>query len=262
MKIVVKNILVVLVFSCSLYGAETTKVEVNEKVQEVILQVAAATGGQTDFQEKANEFEHLMSGNRTNLCRQLLIFMTTKHDTANLPNHAGWGVIALFKKMNFTAQERLAAVTPLMDAGWLTLEGPDDEEMGRQFLRDIDKGHKKQKPDFQLYKDLLNKRKQNPPGWLAQHMYESAPTAALTTLAEVYLNPEQAKALVDQVKSEDDAQSVDRLSKRPEWWAKLYAAEKMNQNPKLRDPELIKQLKKSNNPVVNATVQEIEDEKK
>jgi hypothetical protein len=81
-------------------------------------------------------------------------------------------------------------------------------------------------------------------------------------VTSVYLDKDEAKTLADQVKAEDEAQAVDRLSKRTEWWAKLYAAEKMKQNPKLRDPELMKQLKKSNDPVVSAAIQEIEDEKK
>jgi hypothetical protein len=93
-------------------------------------------------------------------------------------------------------------------------------------------------------------------------MYAKSPDAALSSMASVYLEKAKAKAFVDQVKREDEAQAVVRLSKRPEWWAKLYAAEKMKQNPKLRDPELIEQLKKSKNPLVSTTIQEIEDEKK
>jgi len=45
------------------------------------------------------------------------------------------------------------------------------------------------------------------------------------------------------------------------WWEELYVAEKMKRNPKLRDPELVKQLKKSKHAVVREAVQEIEDTK-
>jgi hypothetical protein len=117
-------------------------------------------------------------------------------------------------------------------------------------------------PDLKYCVDYLESRKSNPPQKFVKYMYTKSPEEALSSVTSVYLDKDEAKTLVDQVQSEDEAQAVDRLSKRPEWWAKLYAAEKMKQNHKLRDPELMKQLKKSNDPVVSATIQEIEDEKK
>jgi len=79
----------------------------------------------------------------------------------------------------------------------------------------------------------------------------------LSTLAEVYLEPEQAKALVDQVKGEDDAKAVDRLSQRPEWWAQLYVAEKLRQNPKLQSSAVLERIKKSDHPLVLESVGKI-----
>lgn len=247
-----------LVLSAYSSWAASTQTETNEAVQNLILECAAASGDQRVFSEKASEFEKLMSGNRTNLCRQLLIFMTTKNDQADLPNEAGWAVIALFQNMKFTDQEKFAALVPLMDTGKLTLEGPDDEEMGRQLLRNIDRAHKKQKPDFHLYKNLMDERKQNPPQWLTKHMYESAPTDALSTMANVYLKKDEAEALMDKAKDKDEGKALDLLSKRSEWWAHLYVAEKMKKNPKLRSATVLERLKKSKHALVQEAVQKIE----
>ncbi len=117
------------------------------------------------------------------------------------------------------------------------------------------KGSKK---DYSFYESYIKPRKESPPQPLVKYMYKKAPDAALSSMAAVYLDKDEAKALIDQVKGEDDAQAVDRLSKRPEWWAKLYVAEKMKKNPKLHDPELIEQLKKSEHLIVREAAQEIE----
>ncbi|MDR0994533.1 MAG: hypothetical protein LBN38_08255 [Verrucomicrobiota bacterium] len=115
---------------------------------------------------------------------------------------------------------------------------------------------------YQSFEAYLKATKDSPSEALVKYMYQRKPDAALSSMASVYLDKSEAKNMVDQVEAGDEAQAVDRLSKRPEWWAKLYVAEKMKQNPKLRDFQLIDRLEKSKNPLVAAPIQEVEDEKK
>lgn len=162
---------------------------------------------------------------------------------------------SLFEKTSDT--EMLNALVPLLE---------EKDPIIRKEAQDVIAGIPSRHGDikgayYQSFEAYLKATKDNPSEALVKCMYHRKPDAALSSMASVYLDKDEAKALADQIKGGDEAQAVDRLSKRPEWWAKLYAAEKMKQNPKLRDPELMKQLKKSNDPVVSATIQEIEDEK-
>ena len=163
---------------------------------------------------------------------------------------------SLFEKTSDT--EMLNALVPFLE---------EKDPMVRKEAQDVIAGIPSRHGDikgayYQSFETYLKATKDNPSEALVKCMYHRKPDAALSSMASVYLDKDEAKILVDQIKTENDAQAVDRLSKRQEWWEELYAAEKMKQNPKLRDPELIKQLKKSEHAIVRETIQEIEDEKK
>lgn len=163
---------------------------------------------------------------------------------------------SLFEKISDT--EILNALAPLLEE-----KDPVVRKEAQEVIAGIPSRHGDIKGAYyQSFEAYLKATKENPSEVLVKYMYHRKPDAALFSVASAYLEKDEAKALVAQVKAEDEAQAVDRLCKRPEWWAKLYAAEKMKQNPKLRDPELIEQLKKSKNPAVSATIQEIDDQRK
>jgi len=197
-----------------------------------------------ELQEKA--------GGAQELVRQLLYFGAQSKSTREgmLP----WVII---EQMSISQDDIRSALVPCLET--------DDRELLREvneWLEGIDYDRSAKRYAFSSYEKVIRDARNAIPQGLVKYMYETSPDAAFSCMATVYLDKDEAKTLIDQVKSEDEVQAVDQLSKRPEWWAKLYVAEKMKQNPKLRDPELIEQLKKSKNPVVNATIQEIEDEQK
>jgi len=104
-------------------------------------------------------------------------------------------------------------------------------------------------PDFGSLADVVKQQKNGQPQRLVRYMFRVNPDKALPEVQRIYSKPEaQAKSLQSAVSGE--------------WWEQIYAAEMMRQRPKLRDPELIEQLKQSNHTVVRETIQEIEDEKK
>lgn len=242
-------------------NAEEFPIKPNQEVQS-ILQALISTnaqerqkmfpaGTEEEFKETLISIQE-KAGGVQELVQQLLYFSVHAQDTRQ-----GMLPLVLVEQLNISEDDRVAAIVPLLNTG--------DQSVLKQayeWLQVVDFDSETQEFRFNRYENVLHRKSADVPKGLIKYMYATSPDAALSNLATVYLDKDEAKVLVNQVKSEDEVQTVDRLSKRPEWWAKLYAAEKMKQNPKLRDPELIEQLKKSKNPVVSATVQEIEDEKK
>ncbi len=112
--------------------------------------------------------------------------------------------------------------------------------------------------DFNQYENIIRQNKSGVPQGLVKYMYTRSSDTALLTMENVYLERDAAEVLQREVNSKDEASLLNALSKRPEWWIQLYVAEKMEQEPKLRDLELIEQLKKSSHTIVREVVKEIE----
>ena len=201
--------------------------------------------------EALRQFEQTQN-DKTALMRQVLYYLRHGANTED----RGYGAMVLFNKLDVDKPARVRAALSYLDA-----QDAGSRKIATEVMGTVDSPDG-ESVDYSVYRELLRNSVTNPPRSLIKYMYTKSPDAALSSMASVYLDKDEAKALVDQVKGEDEAQAVDRLSKRPEWWAKLYAAEKMKQNPKLRDPELIERLKQSKHAVVREAVQVIEDEKK
>jgi len=226
---------------------------VQKKIDEMALRLIHAST-QVEVEESLEalrQFEQTQN-DKTALMRQVLYYLRHGANTED----RGYGAMVLFNKLDVDKPARVRAALSYLDA-----QDADSRKIASEVMGTVDSPDG-ESVDYSVYRELLCTSVTNPPRSLVKYMYAKSPDAALSSMASVYLEKAKAKAFVDQVKREDEAQAVVRLSKRPEWWAKLYAAEKMKQNPKLRDPELIEQLKKSKNPLVSTTIQEIEDEKK
>jgi len=115
------------------------------------------------------------------------------------------------------------------------------------------------KPDQPGVRKYLSDRKEAPPYGFIKHLYRVGREEALDVVGSVYGGK---SASPHAGTGRRGLAAVREVAARGHWWEELYAAEQMWQNPKLRDPELIEQLKKSKHAVVRETVQEIEDEKK
>ena len=92
-------------------------------------------------------------------------------------------------------------------------------------------------------------------------MYAKSPESALSSMANVYLKKDEAKMLTDKINDTDEAECLDQLSQRSEWWVQFYVAEKIRQNPKLRSSTVIERLKKSRHFLVQEDIKEIESTK-
>lgn len=108
-------------------------------------------------------------------------------------------------------------------------------------------------PGVRLY---LSKHKDAPPYGLIKYLYRAGDEDALHVVGSVY----GGKSVTAYAGAERcGVASVKAVFAGGHWWEELYAVEKVKQNPKLRDPELIEQLKQSKHAVVRESVQEIEN---
>lgn len=163
-------------------------------------------------------------------------------------------LLGLDTKPRITPESSVTLINAVLP--YLRTSDPNLRERLHEVLEWIDQ-RKGPWKDYSGYEPYIRSRKDNPPSALVEYMYQKAPDVALSSLANVYLDADEAKAMVDRVKGEDDAQTLDRLSRRPEWWAQLYVAEKLRKNPKLQSSAVLERIKKSDNPLVRESVGKI-----
>ena len=203
-------------------------------------------GTQEEFSQKLAELQD-KAGGAQKFVLQLLYFSAHARSTRQ-----GMLPLVLVDKLNISADDRVAAIVPLLDTGDQAVL-----EQAYEWLQVVDFDGEAQEFRFSRYENVLHREAADVPKGLIRYMYAKSPDAALSSLATVYLDKDAAKALVDHVKSEDDAQAVDQLSQRPEWWAQLYVAEKLRKNPKLRSTHVLERIKGSHHPLVKEKVAEI-----
>lgn len=205
-------------------------------------------GTEEQFRAKLTQLEQMAGGDHKKLIRELLHFgiQAKGMREAMLP-----GVLAA----------RLAVSKGDIARGLLPyLEAKDDalRKASRDWLVEVEGNHADNNLDLSHYESIVREKKAAPPRELIKHMYEADAEYSVSVLAAVYLTKEQAKALADKVAGEDESVSLEALSKRTEWWAHLYVAEKMRKNPKLRSSAAVKRLETSKHPLVQEAIQRLE----
>jgi hypothetical protein len=111
-------------------------------------------------------------------------------------------------------------------------------------------------PDQPGVRKYLSKHKDTPPYGFIKYLYRTGDEEAVDVVGSVYgdkSTPAYSGA------GKRGLVAVESVAKGGHWWEELYVAEKMKQNPKLRDPKLIEQLKKSKYAIVRDSVQAIDN---
>ncbi|MDI6774690.1 MAG: hypothetical protein QME60_04745 [Verrucomicrobiota bacterium] len=205
-------------------------------------------GTQEEFSQKLAELRDKAGGTQK-FVLQLLYFSEHARSTRQ-----GMLPLVLVEQMNISASDRVAAIVPLLET--------DDQsvlKIAYEWLEVIDFDGNAQQFKFNRYRDAIRDSGTNVPQGLVKYMYTKSPDAALSSLATVYLDRDEAKSLIDQVRGEDDARAVDRLSQRREWWAHLYVVAMMEKNPSLRTPELLRKLEQDPDPLVREKMSKLRD---
>ncbi len=134
-------------------------------------------------------------------------------------------------------------------------------------------------PIYSEFDSYLRARKAEPPLPLFEIMYQGSPGDALMTMLRVYaedgqtVRPETVKLLkwAEHVVSDvlwkqqhgflkpnevepAAVEELEKLSKRPEWWVRLYVAEILSNDPEFQTPQMVKRLQDDNHPLVRKAI--------
>jgi len=159
----------------------------------------------------------------------------------------------LIEQLKISKENIARGLIPILDT--------DDQglrEKCRNWLGEVEANDSVQGPDFSIYESIIRGNKTNVPRGLTMHMYDTDAETALRSFASVYLEEAEAEALADSVRARDDAESLDQLSRRADWWAQLYVIEKMRKNPQLRSAVVLERLSKSRDTLVQESIRDLE----
>jgi len=202
-------------------------------------------GTEQEFKNKLKELQEIAGGPQK-LISQLVYFSVNADTTME-----GMMPLVIKDQLGISKEDVIAGIIPYLDATNKVFFNEASEWLSR-----VDFEESTQKYNFSQYKPIVNEMKDGESQGLIKHMFSKAPDEALSLVAEVYLGEIEASDLKAKIRTNEMSDSLKEMSKRSEWWAHLYVAEKMRRNPKLRDPELVKHLKNSKHVVVSETIRQ------
>jgi hypothetical protein len=202
----------------------------------------------------ADRIDHLDAAapSREELLLQIALFLSDAGGT----EEAMTGAIVLHR-LAFTPDEKIAAIVPQL--------GTDDEPLLRvldDLLSTVDRPEGGA-PDFAPYLPRL--RGEAPPEGLLRYLYTVDPGRAVDAMvtADPRRKPDSDVAVVETVRREQgrggtadptaldrSRAALDRLSRSPAWWLRLYAAAVLEVAPSLADPGVAARLARDENAVV------------
>lgn len=184
-------------------------------------------------------------------------------------NEKAIGVVALALHISTASQEEtLEALMPYLDK-----RDEPTRRVVRRLLHRIDEVSPDRPPDFSYYQTHIQARQramQEVETTLVERMFSMAPSAALLVFLDVYeRDATQQKTIrwAEKMISDNlwnwrygflerghvDPEATTQLtllSQRPEWWARLYAAEVVRQHPEFGTEDLVTRLRKDSHPLV------------
>jgi len=89
-------------------------------------------------------------------------------------------------------------------------------------------------------------------------MYDTGRETALDVVGDVYGDKSVELRNTHGLQGVEKIRAIAAIG---DWWAELYAAEQMRNNPILRDPVVIEELKNSDHSVIRKAMQDIENTK-
>jgi len=227
--------------------------DVQAQLRRVVEAIVGATGDAAARLDRLTE----MAPSRGELLMEIAIFLRGAHGTEE-----AMGAALVLDQLGFTNEEKIAAVVPHLDTPDAALRrvlydllGTVDRLAGGE-------------PDFSPYRALL--AGDSPPPGLIRYMYASSPAAAVAAMSlahpgETSAGVDQDIAAVDSILRleargerlaatalREPAASLERLSRSPVWWLRLYAAAALREEAALAGPEVRSRLERDGNPLVRA----------
>lgn len=213
--------------------------------------VQSVVGSAPDVAERVDRLA-AAAPSREELLLQIALFLRDAGGT----EEAMTGALVLHR-LAFTPTEKIAAIVPQLET--------DDESLRRVFddlLSTVDRPEGGD-PDFAPYLPLLGG--EAPPAGLVRYLYTVDPGRAVDAMVAAApgrkADPDVAavetvrrelsrEGTVDPAALDRVRAALDRLSRSPAWWVRLYAAAVLEAAPSLADPGVAARLARDENPVV------------
>ena len=231
--------------------------DIQQEIARTVTALSVGNMSEKSVQKIVQEFKGFKNKAPQELLLQVLAVYGGKEEHLNNPGAEMAKRLLLSNLLReMTPLDIVAAVVPKYEqTSDPKLEYSLRQTLGMATLRDgrVDVSN----PNFDAFSDFVAQSKEQPPRKLVDFMYGHNPQAAVMSMARVYAG----RAAEDELASalNDDPQTALRsLAERPEWWARLYVAEMMKQQPRLRDTAILGKLKKDESRVVRERVADIE----
>lgn len=212
------------------------------EMQRQIARVAAAENAD-DLRPPLERLRALGGAQFAALVPQLVYFSMQARDVRQ-----GMAAAVVVRDLGITSAQLLAGITPYLDT--------DDAALGRElrtFLAAID-GEVDGRPDFAVYEPLLRARCPDPPVILVRHLLEAAPDRGLAVLAETCAPSAAVRSTLLAARGARSPEALGSLADSDLWWARLYVAERLRQDPSLRTPALLYRLQADRHPAVRGAL--------
>lgn len=196
-------------------------------------------GDEEDLQKVLQELNALVGGDHARLVSQFLHFMA---DAKSMKE--GMLPPALTSLMSISNRDIALGLLPFLDAA--------DSKLRKEALDtlagSVESDRATHERSFKTYRGILEDLGFDRFPSLVPHMYEIDPERGLRTLAAVISGDDGASRLLEQ-DIDRDPETLRRLSNRPEWWIRLYAAAVLARNPQLGE-DVLERLRNDSHPTI------------
>jgi len=213
------------------------------------------------FREVKKLLEFSVNGDRKTLIPQLAYY--SAHSSKDLEDWAA--ISAVYQFLDLSGGQILLAIAP-----YISTEDESLRKHLRELLCDVERDPPSGPPNFSHYESYILAFKNRTHLALVEYMYERSPTTAALSMMNIYsTDREDRKALLwaehvvsdilwkqnhaflDPRQVEPDAvQQLDKLSRRPEWWIRLFVAAMLAQNPEFQVADMVGRLRNDEHPLV------------
>lgn len=216
--------------------------------QAAIDSIAARLGGGRSSQQEGMDALKRIEESHTNMdafIQQVILYLRWGAKT----EERGFGAMGIINQLNVDKTTMIRAVLPHLEASDCEVQ-----RIATHVLRSVDKDKSyNEGVDFSIYSSFLERAPTNPPVPLIYYMYNRNPQAAVVAVARVF-SPEVSETEVATMVKSNTSESVDYFTKRPEWWAHLYVAEMLEEDPSMLTPDMLDKLRESDNSIVQDKV--------
>ena len=232
--------------------------EIQQRIAHAVSQLTKVNDGKGEQEALAALNELAEVSDRQNILVQVALFLEDAGGTEE-----AMGAVAVLNHFNFSAEEKLEAILPLLRSADVELKQVFEEILGT-----IDRLGRRE-PDFSYYEQVMRSKDLEACSTLVGYMYDVSPGQALLSLVEVngLSNDERKEVLA--VKSRVDdllyrkdrgeavfeelvtdvQQQLDHLSQHRLWWLRLYAATIIHDVPEFGSSQTVERLEADPNEI-------------